>query len=110
MISEILSWIAAPYNEGRAKQLQLLLCQYFRDLLKPIVALPGAQRLKTLPVLASGVLSRDIFTGTTSASAALISVPPQNQLDLDEWITNIQRLLPQHAAPDDGRLEHAVSD
>ena len=61
---------------------------YFRDLLRPITALPGAQSLHHMRVLAS-------VTGMVSAAALMVSAPNRREREVSarSWVEGLERLL-----------------
>jgi hypothetical protein len=71
---------------------------YFRDVLRPISALPGAQNLHYMRVLSSGAMFHDIVTGMVSAAELMVSAPNRNEKEVSSktWVEGLEQLLPQH--------------
>lgn len=98
IITDMVSWCLAPGATALKSRVFGVVGSYFRDLLRPITALPGAQHLQHMRVLASGAIYHDIIAGIVSASALLISAPDrkESEVSVRAWTEKLERLLPQH--------------
>ena len=81
-----------------------------RDLVRPLIAFPGARALCRADILCSGSYFHDILTMLVSSTAALLTAPARKDLTLEAWCKALSRILPQKISPEEEYQADSSSD
>ena len=92
-IGDMVCAAICPGSDEASSRIQSMISNYFGDVTKPSVAVPGARSLHSMDVLASGMLYHDALTGLVSASAAILAMPANPTPRT--WAAELNGLLPQ---------------